>query len=149
MMNKNHGIGFGIGLLTGAVIGGVIALLYAPKSGKELRGDIRNGSSDLLKKAVQRRDEIISKAKAVANTLNEKGEHLITTTKKFADGKFPGAVDAIEKEISNLKYAVSSAVTTYRRGASIERSAEEEVDDLFIDFEHEVLPKFEGMGRRR
>ena len=138
-----------VGFLIGVAAGSIIALLYAPKSGKELRGDIRNGSSELLKKAAQRRDEIVSKAKVVANTLNEKGEHLIATTKKFADGKFPGAVEAIEKEISNLKYAVSSAVTTYRRGASIERSVEEEVDDLFIDFEHEVLPKFEGMGRRK
>ncbi|MDO8491163.1 MAG: YtxH domain-containing protein [Dehalococcoidia bacterium] len=30
-MNKDHANGFGIGLFTGAVIGGVIALLYAPK----------------------------------------------------------------------------------------------------------------------
>lgn len=32
------GIGFGIGILTGAII----ALLYAPKSGRELRADIKN-----------------------------------------------------------------------------------------------------------
>jgi gas vesicle protein len=138
-----------VGFLIGVAAGSIIALLYAPKSGKELRGDIRNGSSDLLKRAAQRRDEIISKAKAVANTINEKGEQIIITTKKFADGKFPGTVEAIEKEISNLKYAMNTAVTAYRKGALFKRSIEEEVDDLFIDFEHEVLPKFEGMGRRK
>jgi gas vesicle protein len=37
LMNKDHAIGFGVGLLAGAVIGGVIALLYAPKTGKETR----------------------------------------------------------------------------------------------------------------
>ena len=41
-MNKDHAIGFGIGLLTGAVIGGVIALLYAPKTGKETRQLIKD-----------------------------------------------------------------------------------------------------------
>jgi len=34
-MSNDHAIGFGIGLLARAVIGGVIALLYAPKTGKE------------------------------------------------------------------------------------------------------------------
>ena len=138
-----------VGFLIGAAAGSIIALMYAPKSGKELRGDIKNGTSDLLKKAAKRRDEIISKAKAVANTLNETGERLISTTKKFAEGKFPGTVEAVEKEISNLKYAINSAVVMYRRGASVEKPVEEEVDDLFIDFEHEVFPKFEGMGRRK
>jgi gas vesicle protein len=33
-MNKDHAVGFGIGLLSGVVIGGVIALLFAPQSGK-------------------------------------------------------------------------------------------------------------------
>ena len=41
-MNKDHAIGFGIGLLTGALIGGVIALLYAPKTGKETRQFIKD-----------------------------------------------------------------------------------------------------------
>ena len=138
-----------IGFLIGAAAGSVIALFYAPKRGKELRSDIKNETSQLLKKAAKRRDEIISKAKSVANTLNEKGEQLIATTKKFAEGKFPGTVETIEKEISNLKYAISTAIATYRKGVSVGKPVEEEVDDLFIDFEYETLPKFEGMGRRR
>ena len=50
-MNKDHAIGFGIGLLTGAVIGGVIALLYAPQSGKETRAMLKN-------KAIETRDNV-------------------------------------------------------------------------------------------
>ena len=138
-----------IGFLIGAAAGSAIALLYAPKNGKELRGDIKNETSQLLKKAAKRRDEIIIKAKSVANTLNEKGERLISIAKKFAEGKFPGTVETIEKEISNLRYAINSAIVTYRKGVSVERPVEEEVDDLFIGFEYEVLPKFEGMGRRK
>ncbi len=37
------------GLLAGAVIGGVIALLYAPKSGKETREQLKQKLEDLQK----------------------------------------------------------------------------------------------------
>lgn len=37
--------------LFGAVIGGVIALLYAPKSGKETRKDISDEVNNYMKKA--------------------------------------------------------------------------------------------------
>jgi gas vesicle protein len=37
------------GLLTGAVLGGVIALLYAPKSGKETRDHLREKFSEVEK----------------------------------------------------------------------------------------------------
>ena len=47
-MNKDHAIGFGVGLLAGAVIGGVIALLYAPKSGKETRQLIKDKVTDVV-----------------------------------------------------------------------------------------------------
>lgn len=36
-MNGSQWTSFGIGALAGAVVGGAIALLYAPKSGRETR----------------------------------------------------------------------------------------------------------------
>jgi gas vesicle protein len=45
---KNTG-SFLTGLLAGAVIGGALALLYAPKSGKETREQIRQKLTDLEK----------------------------------------------------------------------------------------------------
>ena len=47
-MNKDHAIGFGIGLLSGAVIGGVIALLFAPKTGKETRQMIKDKTTEVV-----------------------------------------------------------------------------------------------------
>ena len=47
-MNKDNAIGFGVGLLTGAVIGGIIALLYAPKTGKETRQLIKDKATDVI-----------------------------------------------------------------------------------------------------
>ena len=40
-MDGQHCAGFGAGLLMGVIVGGVIALLYAPKSGKETRAYLR------------------------------------------------------------------------------------------------------------
>ena len=47
-MNKDNAIGFGIGLLAGAVIGGVIALLFAPKTGKETRQLIKDKATEVV-----------------------------------------------------------------------------------------------------
>jgi gas vesicle protein len=48
VMNKDHAIGFGIGLLSGAVIGGVIALLFAPQTGKETRKMIKDKATEVV-----------------------------------------------------------------------------------------------------
>ena len=47
-MNKDHAVGFGVGLLAGAVIGGVIALLFAPQSGKETRQMIKDKATGMV-----------------------------------------------------------------------------------------------------
>jgi gas vesicle protein len=46
MSNEQWG-SFALGILVGAVVGGGIALLYAPKSGQETRQLIRDKSGDL------------------------------------------------------------------------------------------------------
>ena len=46
-MENNQWGSFAIGLLVGAVIGGGVALLYAPKSGQETRELIRDKSGDI------------------------------------------------------------------------------------------------------
>ncbi|MBK9334897.1 MAG: YtxH domain-containing protein [Ignavibacteria bacterium] len=55
---KNTG-SFITGLLTGSVLGGITALLFAPKSGKEFRQDISNKSTELYDDA----NHLIVKAK--------------------------------------------------------------------------------------
>jgi gas vesicle protein len=64
-MNKDHAIGFGIGLLAGAVIGGVIALLYAPKTGKETRQLIKDKTTEVV-------DAVKGKATEVVDAVKEK-----------------------------------------------------------------------------
>ena len=65
-MNKDHAVGFGIGLLSGVVIGGVIALLFAPQSGKETRQMIKNkatGMVDAIKGKAEEANEVVDSVK--------------------------------------------------------------------------------------
>lgn len=47
-MNKDHAVGFGVGILSGVLIGGIIALLYAPKTGKETRQLIKDKAVEMV-----------------------------------------------------------------------------------------------------
>jgi len=52
MDNKNSATGsFLAGVLVGGAVGAVLALLFAPKSGRDLRRDIAETGEDLLDKA--------------------------------------------------------------------------------------------------
>jgi gas vesicle protein len=62
-MNKDHFAGFGIGLLAGALIGGVIALLYAPASGKETRQIIKEKASDIAEDVKDKASNIYGEVK--------------------------------------------------------------------------------------
>ncbi len=62
-MNKDNVIGFGIGLLSGAVIGGVIALLYAPKTGKETRQLIKDKTTEVVDSVKDKTTEVVDAVK--------------------------------------------------------------------------------------
>ena len=63
-MNKDHCIGFGIGLLSGALIGGVIALLYAPKSGKDTRQMIKDKTSEVVDAVKEKSSGVVEPLKS-------------------------------------------------------------------------------------
>ncbi len=60
------------GLLAGAVIGGILALLYAPKAGKETREDIRAKFADLEKELEELRSKAGQKAGKIRDSMAEK-----------------------------------------------------------------------------
>jgi gas vesicle protein len=80
-MNKNCAIGFGIGVLAGAVIGGSIALLYAPESGKETRKLIKDKAVDVVDAARERTSDIIDSVKDVASEASRKGQAAVHALK--------------------------------------------------------------------
>ena len=81
------GNSFLTGLLAGTAIGGIIALLYAPKSGKETRDQIKKKFSELEKEL----DNIKGKAGQKTGKIKQ------DLDKKIAD---------LQKEIENLSKAI-------------------------------------------
>jgi gas vesicle protein len=69
--------GFGTGLLIGAVIGGVIALLYAPQSGKKTRKFLKNKAAEVV-------DEVKEEATEVVDEVKEKASGIMDKVKEVA-----------------------------------------------------------------
>jgi gas vesicle protein len=86
-----------IGLLAGGVAGAIAALLYAPKSGKELRSDIKQKASEfageateLMKTARSKTAEAVGTSKAHMNEFSsevkEKADIIIDDAEKVITG---------------------------------------------------------------
>ena len=59
------------GLLIGGLIGAVVGILYAPKSGKATREGIRDSAEQLLEKARRQYDETCGKIEKLAHQEKE------------------------------------------------------------------------------
>ena len=76
---------FLIGFLAGSVLGAIVALLYAPKPGKELRADIKNKAGEIADSADEYLSAAKNKAVDIINEGKRKSEGLITEAKKRAE----------------------------------------------------------------
>jgi gas vesicle protein len=95
IMSKS-GKDFAIGLLTGAVLGSVAALLYAPDSGSNTRGRLSYQLSkyvdeinSMIKKLQDEKEKYSSDAK-------QKGDDVVTDAKKRADDLIKEAETLLE-----------------------------------------------------
>lgn len=141
--------------LLGAVVGGVIALLYAPQSGKETREDISDEINNYIKKAGETKNKLIDKAKNFSNDMISHTEKVYSDVRNFKEGKYSGTAEKIEKEISRLRSAIKAAVDSYKDTKKVRRIFPDEDKYYFTDFgdylfqdEEDSLPKFEGMKKR-
>jgi gas vesicle protein len=78
MSNQNRGVLFLAGLVTGSLVGASLALLLAPQSGEEIRGQIRDKSVELKDGAVEGLTEAGHRAQVQVATWQEafqKGTH--------------------------------------------------------------------------
>ena len=137
-MSRENNIGKGLllGFIAGGAIGAIFGMLYAPKSGKELREDLRIKSGEYLDEAdryiAQARDrakEVINEGKQrsekLINDAKVKSEELLKDAEKIfndAKGKTTKVVESgrtsIENEASRLKSAVKSGIDAYRETKS-------------------------------
>ena len=112
--------GFLLGLLAGGAIGSIAALLYAPKSGRELRQDIGNKSRKVIKETEQYVDSAKAKASEIVAESRRKAESLINDARKKADQLsrsteklYVQGKEFITDETTRLKDAVKAGVDTF------------------------------------
>lgn len=118
-MSKTHNYakGFVFGTIIGGAVGAVAALLFAPKTGKELRSEIADKSEKYYKKAaktISEREEIIGKK--VQTTVNEgriKAQSIIDNAKKQADEILYSAESLITNAKERAKTTKESVGKTY------------------------------------
>jgi gas vesicle protein len=116
--------GLVIGLLAGGAIGALLALLYAPKSGKELRADIREKAEDLIEGAEGYMDAARHRAGEIVSEARKRSDQLVNDAKKKADSLLSDADKvlsdvrqkggAVAEEGSRLKSAVRAGVDAFK-----------------------------------
>jgi gas vesicle protein len=129
---ENFRKGLLIGILTGGALGAALALLYAPKSGKELRKDIRDKSDEYLDEAEKYIAEAKDKAIDLINEGKKRSEKLIKDAKDksdqllkdaeklFHDAKGKGneylstGKETIEQKKDQVKSAIKAGVDAYK-----------------------------------
>jgi gas vesicle protein len=82
------------GLLIGGLIGAVLGILYAPKSGEEMREEIRHSAEELLEKAKCQYEEAYRKVEILADREKES----IIGKKERLKRAFEAGVEAFKQE---------------------------------------------------
>jgi gas vesicle protein len=89
---------FGLGLLIGSIIGGLTALFFAPKSGKELREDVKKKIKELERLLAEK--ELDKKAKKMMEELSEEAKVLYEKAKTWLIEELA----QLKKEVENINW---------------------------------------------
>jgi len=132
MSDNNVGKGLLIGFLAGGIVGAIAALLYAPKSGKELRQDIKNKTDgylddaerfvadardkarDLINEGKKKSDKLISEAKTKSEELLRDAEKVFNDAKAKSSNIISSGKETLDAESGRLKEAVKAGVDAYK-----------------------------------
>ena len=123
MADDRNGMAKGLllGFLAGSVVGAITALLYAPKSGKELRSDIRRKANEVAENAGDYVRTAREKASDMVNQGKERSNQLISETKEKAEhllGDAEKVLTSIRErsagESGKIKAAFRAGVDAYK-----------------------------------
>ena len=125
-----------LGFITGSVVGAALALLYAPKSGKELRNDIRvkkdeilddtseylqiakTKATDLINEGKRKSEELISDAKKRAGTLIDDANSILNDAKEKATTAIGSTKEKLTGETEKVKEAFKAGLDAYNQEKS-------------------------------
>ena len=114
--------GLAIGAAIGAVAGVVTGILFAPKSGKETRRDIKESATSATEKV----QEEISKLETEAKELISKGEEKAKTLSGNASNVAKKHVDEVKHYSSN----VATVVKSLKAGKADDKDLDEAIKKL-------------------
>lgn len=132
MSQENSSKGLLLGFLAGGAIGAIVALLYAPKSGRELRSDIRSKSDeyyddieryytdardkakDLINDGKKKSEKLISDAKVKSEELLKDAERIFNDARSKTEGYVAKGKETIDQEATKVKTAIKAGVDAYK-----------------------------------
>jgi gas vesicle protein len=123
--------GFLLGAIIGGAVGAAVALLYAPKSGKELREDLADKGGDLYDKAQNliKRDQLgdelppVSmnegrlRAERIVQTARDQAESLLGNAEQVlrdARVKATSAKETVQENIDRVRNAAKASVDAFK-----------------------------------
>ncbi len=133
MAGNKKSKGLFIGFFAGGIIGAAIALLYAPKTGREMREQIRNKkdeliddtseylqvaktkASDMINEGKRKSEELISDAKQKASSLIGDANTILNEAKQKATNTLGTTKEKLESEAERVKDAFKSGIDTYNQ----------------------------------
>ena len=98
------------GLLAGGVIVSIVALLSAPKRGKELRRDIKNKTDECFDET----EKFIADAKVKAKDIMNDGKKIFTEAKSKTESIVSTGKEVVDGESAKLKTAFKAGVNAYK-----------------------------------
>jgi len=122
-MSKESNLSKGllVGFLTGAIVGSAIALLYAPKSGKEFRKDLSGKADEFLDEAEKifnegksKGERLVSDAKVKADALMDEAKKILDDARTKAGDAYSSGKDKLSTESNRIKDAVKAGVDSYK-----------------------------------
>lgn len=120
MMSDKNGDLFK-GLLIGGLIGIVCGILFAPKSGKETRDDLKNKSGELFIKSREKYETVAEKSRIAYEKSVQQLKNMNLSAKETALGmenkvgelKSQG-VETIQRNKNRFKKAIDAGLEAYR-----------------------------------
>ncbi|MDQ2973045.1 MAG: YtxH domain-containing protein [bacterium] len=107
-----------VGAFLGVVSGLVAGLLFAPKSGKETREDIKTAASKVVDKVQKEADDLLEQAKKVEGSLEDKAKAELAKLKVAATDardrvKTAASSTAAKKDDASLQAALDDASSAF------------------------------------
>jgi len=129
---NNLGKGVIIGFIAGGALGAALALLYAPKSGKELRQDIKlktddymdeaekyiaeakDKAIDLINEGKKKSEKIIKEARTKSEELLKDAEKVLEDARTKTDELVKTGKTKVDQKSGQLKSAIKAGVDAYK-----------------------------------